>query len=515
MICVFRCPTCGDQMHYSVENQVLKCDTCGCEESVDTYDIENIEYEGASELSDELEQFNCVQCGAIIMMKPQTAALKCSYCGAHLAAYAMREGEISPEKIIPFSLTKEEAETSFAKWWVEHPTMPKFQRDKMKFEINGIYVPIWISDIQTKCGMQARITAEIVELQSDYRTLRKNSLLTMALNEGQEVSNRYVTYDAKRVIQSDFENIPMNASTNFSSDLFNGIEPYEYKAIRPFNPAYLSGLQAERYELDQRQILPGALKRARKFAEEQCIVHLEEIGGPNGGIDKILNKFVTAVSNKVQYALVPVWVCSYYYNGVRHLVYVNGQTGKADGEVIFANKKYEIDVAGYAIATFVESFPLAMLFFALGIDRNFGYFFYIIFSALSGLAPYISFRRLLKRKTGMGSPLVTQKVEDEKKHSLTTRIFIKLLIGAGLLFYTLSLYKFLTERGAGIILSSKLPESFLVAFLIAAFVGFMFARSHVKELQKREVSEYTDYLPMSHSVVLEGSEEVVHLNKFI
>ena len=68
----------------------------------------------------------------------------------------------------------------------------------------------------------------------------------------------------------------------------------------------------------------------------------------------------------IYYALVPIWVCSYHYEGKRHFIYVNGQTGKTDGEIIFNKKKFIKEIIVYAVTTFPLWYAMAMFLFTFG-----------------------------------------------------------------------------------------------------------------------------------------------------
>ena len=109
MICVFPCLSCGDHMSYSLEKRAMVCSTCGNECDIETYDMANVTWEGQSELSDDIRMMGCPVCGAKAVLQEGSAKLECSYCGSEMAAFGMDERKLSPEKIIPCKLSRNDA----------------------------------------------------------------------------------------------------------------------------------------------------------------------------------------------------------------------------------------------------------------------------------------------------------------------------------------------------------------------------------------------------------------------
>ena len=47
-----------------------------------------------------------------------------------------------------------------------------------------------------------------------------------------------------------FKNIPFDANKHLNNELTKSIEPYDYKEIVDYDSAYLSGMLAQRYDVD-------------------------------------------------------------------------------------------------------------------------------------------------------------------------------------------------------------------------------------------------------------------------
>ena len=83
---------------------------------------------------------------------------------------------------------------------------------------------------------------------------------------------------------------------------------------------------------------------------------------PEGGDIIDLNHVECDVTpSEIVYLLVPIWVCKYTYHGKKRYVYINGQTGKVDGEVLFANHNYEMNIGMYSVSCFISALSVLLL----------------------------------------------------------------------------------------------------------------------------------------------------------
>ncbi len=206
--------------------------------------------------------------------------------------------------------------------------MPTFNRKHLKFTIRPMYMPVWLVDANTKTDMSAVVKRE-EKIGGTYSYGGMRDSLTFS-----DRDTRTRNYLIHKSLYTKFFKVPSNASHHFSSTRFFGIEPYNYMKLEDFAPGYISGLPAEHYSIDANDIVPRALDRIKGFGVEQCKTY---ILGSHAGESKIVEEAGCLQSvelKQITYAMVPVWICSYTFRGKKHMVYVNGQTGKADGEVV-------------------------------------------------------------------------------------------------------------------------------------------------------------------------------------
>ncbi|MBR6914800.1 MAG: hypothetical protein IKN36_00430, partial [Clostridia bacterium] len=62
--------------------------------------------------------------------------------------------------------------------------------------------------------------------------------------------------------------VPVDGSEKMDNDLMDALEPYQYDGLKAFDPAYLSGFLADRFDEDPDKSLPRASERMMKNATE-------------------------------------------------------------------------------------------------------------------------------------------------------------------------------------------------------------------------------------------------------
>ena len=141
----FKCPNCDGELIFDPETQKYKCEYCGSKFTQAELDAlqpaESKEMNaGAADGSDEAEQetteqqsadtkkkegedggaeaviYNCPSCGAEIVTDATTAATFCYYCHNPVVLGKRLEGKYLPNKVIPFKISKKEAEKRFLEY---------------------------------------------------------------------------------------------------------------------------------------------------------------------------------------------------------------------------------------------------------------------------------------------------------------------------------------------------------------------------------------------------------------
>lgn len=508
MICIFKCPSCNGNMTFDIEKQMLVCQSCGTEIDAEDYDEKQIAFEGGQEYGEDIISYRCPTCSAEVEVDSSQATCTCRYCGIEMAVFAGGNGRMAPEKIIPFELDQAEAEAAFCKWWLGHDTMPKFNRKSMKFTIQPMYLPVWLVNANTKTDMSAVVRREeIVGGTYSYSGSQnrqwgfQNDKMTFS-----DRDKRVKTFLSRQSLYTKFFKVPSNASYHFSSTRFFGIEPYNYMKLEDFAPGYISGLPAEHYSKEASDVIPRALKRIKGFGVDQCKTYML---GNHTGESMIVRETGCTQSielKQIIYAMVPVWICSYMFMGKRHMVYVNGQTGKTDGEVVSSRERLKSCAFTLFLSTYFEYF--AFIFLALSLKGNTSQLWRVLSCAFIGSLPEnIQKKPIGKRSGRIDTAELYADVDYVKKDFVKPRIIMirRTIVGALVLPIVAALNR---AHAMSFFSSTHMPGAAFFALIISIVWTTLFMETHVKKEKEQKPAEYNDYLKMSMTDVLESSEQI-------
>ncbi|HCR39488.1 MAG TPA: hypothetical protein DIW41_01165, partial [Lachnospiraceae bacterium] len=106
---------------------------------------------------------------AVIITDTQTTATTCSFCGAGVVLGDRLTGSLAPAKVIPFTISKEQAQEAFVKWCRKGLLTPKdfMTADRIK-SITGLYVPFWLYDINGRGEAEAICTRVRTYTRGDW-----------------------------------------------------------------------------------------------------------------------------------------------------------------------------------------------------------------------------------------------------------------------------------------------------------------------------------------------------------
>ena len=361
----YKCPACTGPLHFVGTSGKLECDYCGAQ-----YDVAQIEAmnadkeqqasaafqaaEGAAPQQETpwdtsgmttdwgtegsgMKAYSCPSCGAELMCDASTAATSCPYCGNPTVMPGQFSGTLKPDFVIPFKLSREDAEKALKRHYQGKPLLPKaFTSENHIKEMQGVYVPFWMFD-GTAFG------------SVDYE-----GLISHTHREGDFEVTLTEHYQVRRGGSLSFQRVPVDASTKMPDDHMDSIEPYDYNELKPFSTAYLPGFLADRYDV--------SVDESRSRADTRCSSTLEAAlqsttEGYTGCIP--LNKNIFLQRGRVSYALMPVWMLHTKWNGKDFLFAMNGQTGKLVGDLPTDMKRFWTIFA--AIAAPVSAIAAAVM----------------------------------------------------------------------------------------------------------------------------------------------------------
>lgn len=335
-----KCPNCRATLRFFPNSGCWECEYCGAKFKIEELQSLKKERKERQKQKMEVDGYICKNCGAKILLSENTSATSCIYCRSTAIIPDRLENEFTPNSIIPFRKTKEEAVTAFQKFGIRKFFAPKeFTNKKNIQEIQGIYIPFWLFDFH---------------LVGKASGVGKNSA---AVRTGDYIVTTTRIYHFERDCDIPFFDIPVDGSKHFDDALMNSIEPFDYKELVTFDPAYLSGFLSERYDLKKEEVLSCAIKRAEGTALGQVKLTLSKYQTSD-----IQEHSFEHTDLDGEYVLLPVWLLNIRYKDKIYPYAMNGQTGKMIGDLpILKWKVFLFGVILFLIVALIISLGFILL----------------------------------------------------------------------------------------------------------------------------------------------------------
>lgn len=320
MVIQHKCNNCGADMIFNAETGMLYCESCGTNIDISQMNMEqqtqntfNEFVSTASESTygnDEATQYQCKNCGAVLITDNDTSATTCSFCGAAMILGDRLTGELAPTKVIPFTISKEQAQEAFKKWCKKGLLTPKgFMSANRIKSITGMYVPFWLFDLEGDGEYFSNCTKVRSYTQGDYRITETKH------------------YDVYRHVNLHYNKIPVDASEKMDDLLMDKLEPFDYNNLQTFQTPYLSGYIAEKYNFTDEQLYPRVKQRTEEYMKDYVRDTMREYSS-----NTFVRQSVDIRPKNTYYTLLPVWMLCYNYEKNDYTFAMNGQTGKIVGK---------------------------------------------------------------------------------------------------------------------------------------------------------------------------------------
>lgn len=315
-----------------------------------------------ADLGADLVAYKCSNCGAAMAYDVGALSLKCPFCGT---LYAMKENAVPkirrPESVIPFAVTKDQAEELFRAWLSKGFWAPNDMKDVSRLnKLVSMYVPMWVFSAQAHTNWSAQ-SGMFRYRQVAYTMTEDGREVTRLRNE------RYTEwYPTNGTHDGTYPVVPVPASPalvqfvrgmrkGLSKRLYPIIDSYKYGACKPYDPRYMLGCSVDSglYPPEECELLLA--QRIQGFEQAACYSLVP--GDEKRGLQ--CNTSLFDVSHQLAY--VPIYLSSYEYkNKVYHFI-VNGQTGQiiSDNKPVSAIKV----IIALVIAAIVIAGVVAWIFY--------------------------------------------------------------------------------------------------------------------------------------------------------
>ena len=325
----FPCRQCGANLVFAPGTTSLRCEYCGTQNDVAplVVEIEELDFHahasgvGAGAETQETLTVRCNACGAETDFTHDVAASKCPFCGAAIVATAVSRKQIKPRSLLPFHVTKQQADELFRRWvaslWFAPGDLVRIAR---RTGIDGAYVPAWTYDSDTF----SRYTGQRGDDYWDTETY------TAIVNGRSERRTRQVRRtrwtSVSGQVSNRFDDVLVLATRSLPPKQARALEPWDLGALVPYRDEYLSGFAAESYQLDLVQGFEAA-KGIMAQTIEWTI--RRDIGGDHQRIDGVDTRYRDVTFKHI---LLPVWISAYRYHQRVFRFLVNARTGEVQGE---------------------------------------------------------------------------------------------------------------------------------------------------------------------------------------
>lgn len=320
----YKCPCCGSSLAYDGASSKLKCAACD-----NTFDVEALDAMasageqggidfalpqtgfGADEAA-QMKGYRCKSCGAELITEETTTATECPYCGSPAVLLDRVEGGVKPEKVIPFTITKEQAQQQFYDYFKGKRLLPNvfLKGGNSIREMRKLYVPYWLFDCDAHANIVYNAEKRHVEREGDWEVTRTEHFIV------------------RRSGSMAFENIPVDGSAKLDDKIAESLEPYDLSAAVPFQPGVLAGAMADHADVDS----DACERRASERVENSMADALRNTVSGFTTVSERSRSF-HADGGHVTPVLMPVWLITTEKDGKTYTFAINGQTGRLTCDV--------------------------------------------------------------------------------------------------------------------------------------------------------------------------------------
>lgn len=285
---IYKCPNCNGALEYDPAEDKMQCVHCGNAYFMWELDENEVEPEFM-----ECKLYTCSSCGAELSVSDTEVSTYCAYCGQPTIVYNRVDKTQKPKYILPFKITKAEAEVAIREKFDKGLFVPSKIKNFESERVIGIYLPYFLYDVYYY------------------------DKLSVIVNK----YNHFIEADC------DFMQVCHECSATVNDELAQDLEPYDLTKLQDFNSKYLSGFYADRSDVLPEMLSVDIFYKCRKMFENEL---------KNRFHDREANLYGSNPKyeiKRVEYAFLPVWFITFQYKNKPYTMMVNGQTGKVVGTI--------------------------------------------------------------------------------------------------------------------------------------------------------------------------------------
>jgi ribosomal protein S27E len=324
----FPCAGCGADLEFSPGSGSLACPYCGRTEAIPQSAQEVVEKsyeeylkirpEHLGGLAEGALEVKCDGCGGTITFTPPEVSTKCPFCGRNRVEQPKSADPIvAPQGLLPFALTGEAARGAVRSWLASRWFAPSALKSMAQQQgIAGVYLPFWTYDAGTTTFYQGE-RGTYYYVSETYVENGQERTREVRRTQWQGVSGRVDLWH---------ENVLVPATQAVSPERLKALAPWDLARLAGYDPKYLAGFAAQRYQLD----VSGGFEEAKGFMGEAIKDAVRsDIGGDEQRVEGLTTSY-SAVTFK--HILLPVYVGAYSFGSKVYQIMVNARTGEVQGD---------------------------------------------------------------------------------------------------------------------------------------------------------------------------------------
>ena len=314
-----KCDSCGSNMKFDPESQMLYCEHCGRKESFAVYvqadelAIEDALKTGGASWAEETKVFRCENCGAkVVLDKGETAAV-CPFCGTAQVVELEELAGLKPNALLPFRLTAEEAASSCKKWAKKKVFAPRAFKKNLKTDnMHGVYIPCFTFDSNTESVYSGRIGNRHTRTVGSGKNRRTETYIVW-----RNVSGRFSHF---------FDDVSVVAGSKVTQKDLAKMGPFDSNRSTKYDGKYLLGFSSYYYEKDISQCWGEA--KSMMDAQLKRLI----LSQYNYDVVDYINIGTKHYSVTYKYVLLPVYAGHFDFKKKIYSFFVNGTNGKVTGK---------------------------------------------------------------------------------------------------------------------------------------------------------------------------------------
>ncbi len=339
------CPKCGADIAFDPTTGKVYCEYCGSYSDISEVELNQYNKEKVAtqaqpadapsygtikeDDSDIYDEFHCSSCGAQLITDKNTTITRCVFCGSQQMIKQRMTGRFQPKKVLPFKINQVNFLNIYRNFVHKKIFAPnEFRENPLIKEIKGLYVPYYIYNYD---------------------------VISYGRGEAQKREDKTTYYKWFEYKQQETALVQIDGSSRLDDSIMSSLEPYNLQEMVDYNPAYITGFQAEKTD--------ETAESLDNKAENRIIMHSNRVVNSHVRPYHQTGGYVVSDSTKKcdpEYALLPTWFVNTNFKGKKYSYAINGQTGKVVGEIPLSKPKF------YSLMSVLASICLVLTLIILG-----------------------------------------------------------------------------------------------------------------------------------------------------